>query len=207
MANRKNNYIIRSTRQMRALSASTRQEIVDVLPRLGTVSVAELASAVGRPADSLYYHLRILKQVGLVRTAGSRRPNGRREVLFRAVAPELSLHYELGKNGNATEVNAIIASMLRLGTRDFRDSFEAADARVSGPNRELWALRTTGWLTQEQVAEVNRYIRELLDLMAAPERGDRLYALTVVLTPAGSKASALQADRRIAKNPIGNRPS
>ena len=41
----KDNYIIRSKRQMRALAASTRQEIVDVLSRMGTVSVAELATA------------------------------------------------------------------------------------------------------------------------------------------------------------------
>src|SRR5579864_6383208 len=33
------NYVIRNSRQMSALAASTRQEIVDVLPRMGAVSV------------------------------------------------------------------------------------------------------------------------------------------------------------------------
>jgi DNA-binding transcriptional ArsR family regulator len=168
---------------MRALAAATRQEIVDVLPRMGTVSVAELATALGRPADSLYFHLRILKNVGLVRSAGFRRVNGRREALFRAVGPELSLHYEFGKKGNAKEVNAIIASMLRLGIRDFRNSFKAAEASVSGPNRELWALRRTAWLSQKQIAQVNRYIQKLMQEMAAPGRKGRLYAVTIVLTP------------------------
>jgi DNA-binding transcriptional ArsR family regulator len=177
------NYIIRSKRQMQALAASTRQEIVDVLPHMGTVSVAELGAALGRPADSLYYHLRILKRVGLVLSAGSRRLDGRLESLFRAVAPEMSLYYELGKKGNASEVNAIIASMLRLGTRDFSNSFKTADASVSGPKRELWALRKTGWLSQDQVAEMNRHIHALMRVMAAPGRNGRLYAVTVVLTP------------------------
>jgi DNA-binding transcriptional ArsR family regulator len=177
------NYIIRIKRQMRALAAPTRQEIVDVLPRMGTVSVAELGEALGRPADALYYHLRILKQVGLVRSAGSRRLNGRRETLFRSIAPEMSLCYELGRKGNGSEVNAIVASMLRLGIRDFRNSFESADAAVSGPNRELWALRKTGWLSQAQVAEVNRSIEKLMQLMAAPDRKGRLYAVSVVFTP------------------------
>ena len=36
------------------------------------VSVAELAAARGRPADSLYYHLRVLTRVGLVLGAGTR---------------------------------------------------------------------------------------------------------------------------------------
>ena len=177
------NYIIRSKRQMRALAAPTRQEIVDVLPGMGTVSVAELATALGRPADSLYYHLRILNRVGLVRRAGSQRLNGRRETLFRAIAPEMSLCYELGRKGNGSQVNAIIASMLRLGIRDFSNSFKTADASVSGPNRELWALRKTGWLSQAQIAEVNRYIEKLMHVMEVPGRDGRLYAVTIVVTP------------------------
>ncbi|HEY0306684.1 MAG TPA: helix-turn-helix domain-containing protein [Acidobacteriaceae bacterium] len=183
MAALEDNYIIRSKKQMRALAASTRQEIVDVLPRMGAVSVAELANALERPADSLYYHLRILKRVGLVLSAGYRTSNGRREALFCAVAPEMSLCYELGKKGNASEVNAIIASMLRLGIRDFSSSFSAAEASVSGPNRELWALRKTGWLSRQQVAEVNRHIQKLMVTVGEGKREGRLYAVTVVLTP------------------------
>src|SRR5690348_12664421 len=119
MSNRQNNYSIRSKQQMRALAAPTRQEIVDALPRLGRVSVAELANALGRPADSLYYHLRVLKHVGLVIDAGRRTINGRPEALFRAVAPQMSLCYKLGDSGNGNAVNPIIASMLRSGIRDF----------------------------------------------------------------------------------------
>lgn len=183
MHSRQNNYIIRDKRQMRALAASTRQEIVDVLPRLGTVSVAELAAALRRPADSLYYHLRLLTRVGLVLSAGNRTVNGRTEALFRAVAPELSLEYRLGKQGNGNEVNAIVASMLRLGIRDFRRSFRAGDASVSGPERELWALRTTGWLSREQVTEVNQYIHKLREIAGSSGTGEKLYALTALLTP------------------------
>ena len=176
---------------MRALAAPTRQEIVDVLPGMGTVSVAELATALGRPADSLYYHLRMLKRVGLVLSAGSRRLNGRRETLFRAVAPEMSLCYELGRKGNGSQVNAIIGSMLRLAMRDFSNGFKSGEASVSGPNRELWALRKTGRLSQEQIGEINRYIEKLTHVMAAPGRKGRLYATTIVLTPL-----ARRSDRR-----------
>ena len=190
MSGLEDNYIIRSKRQMRALAAPTRQEIIDVLPRMGTVSVAELGEALGRPADSLYYHLRILKRVGFVRSAGSHRLNGRRETLFRAIAPEMSLCYELGRKGNGSQVNAIIASMLRLGIRDFSNSFKTADASVSGPNRELWALRKTGWLSQAQIAEVNRYIEKLMHVMAAPSRNGRLYAVTIVLTPLSRRSNS-----------------
>jgi DNA-binding transcriptional ArsR family regulator len=183
MPSPQNNYIIRDKRQMRALAASTRQEIVDVLPRLGTLSVAELAAALGRPADSLYYHLRLLKRVGLVLSAGTRRVNGRSEALFRAVAADLSLSYKLGKHGNADQINPIVASMLRLGIRDFRRSFRAGKAAVSGPDRELWALRKTGWLSRNQIAEVNQHIHKLMELTGSAGSGEKLYALTVLLTP------------------------
>jgi hypothetical protein len=125
----------------------------------------------------------MLTRVGLVLSAGSRRLNGRRETLFRAVAPEMSLCYELGRKGNGSQVNAIIGSMLRLAMRDFRNGFKSGEASVSGPNRELWALRKTGWLSQEQIAEINRYIGKVMHVMAAPGRNGRLYAATIVLTP------------------------
>jgi DNA-binding transcriptional ArsR family regulator len=180
----KDKYVIESKRQMRALAAATRQEIIDVLPEMGTVSVAQLAAVLQRPADSLYYHLRILKRVGLVLSTGGRRAGGRREALFRAVAPDISLRYELGKKGNAKEVNAIVASMLRLGIRDFGHSFHAAKAAaVSGPHRELWALRKTGWLSQDQLAAVNECIETLLTAMSRTPRRGRLYGITVVLNP------------------------
>lgn len=196
MLSRQNNYIIRDKRQMRALAASTRQEIVDVLPRLGTVSVAELAAALARPADSLYYHLRVLTRVGLVLSAGNRTVNGRSEALFCAVAGDMSLSYKVGNDGNGNEINPIVASMLRLGIRDFRRSFRAGEASVSGPERELWALRKTGWLSREQVAEVNQYISKLMKIAGSSGTGEKLYALTVLLTPLKRKGSASrEADR------------
>lgn len=204
MAPLQDNYIIHSKQQMRALAAATRQEIVDVLPRMGAVSVAELAEALGRPADSLYYHLRVLTRVGLVLRAGSRAVNGRAQALFRAIAPEMSLAYKFGKQGNTTEVNAIIASMLRLGTRDFRRSLRSGEATVSGPTRELWALRTTGRLSPAQIAEVNRYIRQLMQIAVAPRHTGRLYAITVLLTPLDRKGSVRRLAPRLTATPTSN---
>lgn len=58
-------YFVRGKRQLAALAAAARQEVVDVLAEMGSVSVAELAAALGRPADALYFHLR---------APGARRP-------------------------------------------------------------------------------------------------------------------------------------
>jgi len=154
-----------------------------VLAEMGAVSVAELAAALGRPADSLYFHLRVLTRAGLVQRAGSRSRAGGKEALYRTVAPELRLQYEPGKQSNRKAVTAIVASMLRLGSRDFTRAIESGDVVVSGPYRELWALRKAGRLTPAQVTNVNESIQNLANTVSARRGKGRLYAITILLTP------------------------
>jgi len=111
-----------------------------MLAPMGAVSIAELASALGRPADSLYYHIRILQKAGLVHAAGS--TGTRAEALYCAVAPDLRLAYEPGAKGNAKSVTAIVDSMLRLTSRDFQQAFQNRETIVESEQRELWASRS-----------------------------------------------------------------
>ena len=183
MVKRNQTYVIQSPQQLAALATPARQEIVDVLSQMGTVSVAEIAAALGRPADALYYHLRTLTRVGLVLKAGYRHKGERREALFRTVAPELRLRYEPLSPGNRRAVTAIVGSMLRLGVRDFRRAFQGGEVIVSGAQRELWALRRTGWLSLTEIATVNRLIQRLSGTVAQPKGRGRPYGITVLLTP------------------------
>jgi len=176
-------YLVRRTRQLATLAAAARQEIVDVLEQMGTVSVAELASALGRPADALYFHLRALVRAGLVRKTGYRGRPGGREAVFSTVKPELQLHYEPRNPANREAVSAIVASMLRLANRDFRRSFQQGQVVVSGERRELWAWRKVGRLSAAQLGRLNQRMREMAQAVSAPGGRGRLYAVTVILTP------------------------
>ena len=177
-------YVIQDRRQLVALASSARQEIVDVLPRLGAASVAEIADALGRPADGLYYHLRGLQRVGLVVEAGARRVRGRSEVLYRTIAQTLALRQEPRSIQSSRATGKIVASMLRLGIRDYRASIQDPDVRLSGDERELWALRTTGWLSMKQLGAVNALVRRMIHDVSRPSRkGSKLYAVTLLLTP------------------------
>ncbi len=185
-----NAYAIRSKKQLAALASAARQEIVDVLSQMGTVSVAELAGALGRPADALYYHLRALQQAGLVVHAGDRSQGKRQEKLLRTASPDLQLRYKTGREDNGRQITAVVSSMLRLGIRDFRSAFRSGNAKVSGPGRELWALRKTGWLKPREIASVNEAIERLSNDVAKPRGRGRLYAITVLLTPLDHRARA-----------------
>ena len=179
--------------QLAALTSAGRQEILDVLAEMGTVSVAELAAALGRPADALYFHLRALSRVGLVRPAGHRGTGRRQEALFRTVARELWLEYTPRTRSHHRRISAIVGSMLRLGMRDFDGALARSDVIVSGARRELWALRQIGRLSLPQVAEVNRSIAGLKRSVSAPGRRGRLYAVTILLTPLDRRRAGASA--------------
>jgi DNA-binding transcriptional ArsR family regulator len=181
-------HVIKTKKELAALVSGARQEIVDVLSQMPSLSAAELASALGRPADAIYYHLRVLQRSGLVVSAGCRNHGRRQEQLFRTISPDLRLEYKVGERGNARQITAIVRSMLRLGARDFDHAFQRADAKVSGAGRELWALRTAGWLTPEKVVKVNRSISSVARAVSKPRRKGRLYGITVLLTPLDHRA-------------------
>jgi DNA-binding transcriptional ArsR family regulator len=172
------------------LAAAARQEIVDVLEQIGTVSVTELAAALGRPADALYFHLRALTRVGLVRKVGARARPGGTEALYCTVKSQLQLHYEPQNAGNRRAVSAIVASMLRLANRDFRRSFQQRQVVVSGGHRELWAWRKVGRLSHAQLGGLNQRIQGLAQTVSASRGGGRLYAVTVMLTPLDHRNNA-----------------
>jgi len=183
MNKRRQAHVIKSAVQLGALASAARQEIVDVLSRLGEVPVSELAETLGRPADALYYHLRHLVRSGLVVQAEPRRTKGRQEVRFRTVAPELQLQYPESNAKEARHVSGIVSSMMRLGIRDFGKALRSSGVQLSGPGRELWALRATGWMNSKEVQDVNEKIQDLRDAVWKPKGAGRLYGITILLTP------------------------
>lgn len=189
-------YVIRKQKELAALASVARQEIVDVLAEAETLSVADIAAILGRPADALYFHLRALKIAGLVRQAGYRYRGWRKEALFRTISPELRLQYEPGSEPNRRAVTAIVSSMLRLGIRDFRRAFQRGDVIVVGRHRELWGLRRVSRLTLPQLAAVNRSIERMRQTTSKPKERGRLYAVTVLLTPLDHRHRGAKGSRR-----------
>ncbi|NIM48343.1 MAG: helix-turn-helix domain-containing protein, partial [Gemmatimonadales bacterium] len=57
----------------------------------GRCSVGEVADRLERKPESLYYHVKALREAGLVRRVGNRPGERRSETLYQAVAPEIVL--------------------------------------------------------------------------------------------------------------------
>jgi DNA-binding transcriptional ArsR family regulator len=176
-------FLIRSRTQLEALSSSLRQELSDVLAETGAATVAELAAILGRAADGLYYHLRILEKAGLV-TSTRRRLSGRKtEVVYRSIARGVAIDIEAIRRDANKTLCAVVGSMLRLGARDYRRALGREETMLAGPRRELMVRRKTAWLKPAQVRAMISSIDQLDHDMSGSPKVGRLYAITILFTP------------------------
>lgn len=187
---------IADARQIRALVSPIRQDILDAVTAIGPCSVAELAAALGKPADGLYYHIKRLLGVRLLMEVRSDE-SGRGELRLDVAHKSFYLDYKPANRTNKTAVLRVIGAMMRSAERAFRRGFRPDIAVVKGPRRNLWAGRARGFLSERELAEVNVVLDELITLMRSGRRDredsgskDRaLYEVTFVLAPAQGASS------------------
>ncbi|TMQ08185.1 MAG: helix-turn-helix transcriptional regulator [Deltaproteobacteria bacterium] len=171
------------------LASPVRQELFDTLEALGGVAtIAELAEQLGRPADGLYYHVELLRRAGLLAVAPDGRSRaGRSERRYRLPVRSgrpIGLGYRPRDARNVAAVRSLVGGMLRIARRDF-DRALAGDVVVDGPHRELWAARGTGWVSDAELAQINRLLSRLSQLLRRPRGAarHRLISLCFVLAP------------------------
>ncbi|MRW91771.1 helix-turn-helix domain-containing protein [Duganella sp. FT80W] len=166
------------------LASPVRQEIVDTLAALGgEASVAELATELGRHADGLYYHLKLLGKSGLiVEMEGD--GDERRYRLAGDVSLPLRLAYKTGARHQAA-LRKFAHGLLQVAEKDFGDALEAEGVVLEGAERQLWAARNKAWLSPDEVKEANQLLERLCELMshARSEERDQLISCTFVLAP------------------------
>ncbi len=182
---RRRTYLIRRPEQIEALVSPLRQLIVDTLEYHGPCTIAALGHELGRPADSLYYHVRKLLHVGLLVERGHRKSGLKDESVYDVPANRMELRYLPGDHGIAARVLKAAKATARLAERDFRAGLGSGRAVTSGGRRNLWSARRMGWLSNADLEEVNRLLWRLDVLLEKPRspRRNRLCALTWILAP------------------------
>ena len=163
---------------------------MDAAAALGPCSVAELAAAIGKPADGLYYHIKHLLRVRLLKEVPDD-GNGRGQLRLDVAHKGLFLKYVPANRANRAAVLRVIGAMVRSSERSFRRAFRPDIAVVEGPRRNLWAGRARGALSPRELIQVNMLLDRLVTLMRSGRRdrdgtrsGTRsLFELTFVLAP------------------------
>lgn len=190
--------------QIRALESPTRQEIVDALAVLGPSSIADLAGHLGRAADSLYFHVRRLVKVGIVRELEPRGQGRHQAAVYTLPGHSVRIRYDR-KAGES--IRRVIAGALRLSLREFGRAFKHTKARLTGERRNLWGARLKGWLNDDDVAEVNALLERLAQIMLRGPSGEgrTLHSLAWVLSPAQNREKRPRAKARKRKKPQASR--
>jgi DNA-binding transcriptional ArsR family regulator len=173
-------------RRIRVLASPVRHELVDTLSALGgKASVAALAEQLGRHADGLYYHLRVLCKAGLVEEIEGGQGAERLYRLAGTGRAPLRLAYRAGRGGNTSALSNYAHGLLQVAERDFKQALEIPGVVVSGERRQLWAARNKGWVSGAELEEVNRLLERLCALTSKPRAPgcDSLLSLAFVLAP------------------------
>jgi hypothetical protein len=184
-------YPIADRGQLACLASAVRQEIVDTVQALGECSITAMAEALGRPADGLYYHVKALVECGLLVRKGTARNNRREEVIY-STPGSLKLVYRPGDRSNMKLICKIVDSLLNTAQRDFNAGFKSDLCRVEGERRNLWAGRSKGWLSREELAEVNELLDRLSALLNQPKTPEREHLLVLSWVQAPVAARSLR---------------
>lgn len=177
-------YRVKSEKQLVALTSPARQEIVDAFQAAGRATVAQVAEQLGRPADSLYYHVRKLISVGLLVEVGQQRSGSRDEAIY-DLPGSISVTYDVGNPRIMEPLGRAVSAMMRLGDRDFRAASRSKNAKGDGPNRNLWGGRAKAWLTGAQVREVRKHLEAIVGILHGASRTSKsqLHSVTWVMAP------------------------
>jgi len=140
-----------------------------------------------RPADGLYYHVDILRRAGLfVAVPGGRSHAGRSERRYRTPAgPAPSSGWSISRAFRATSPRYAMWSAACCDRTPRLRPRVRRRRRDRGSARELWAARSTGWVSDAELAEINRLLGRLSRLLRQPRGGNRqrLISLCFVLAP------------------------
>jgi DNA-binding transcriptional ArsR family regulator len=179
-------YPIQNLGQIEALVAPTRQEIIDALESIGPAPVAAVAAVLGRSPDSLYYHIRVLLEVGLVRRVDVRARGRSREAIYDLAGHDMTIVYDLARRAKREALKALIRAMSRIASRDFDRAAESRRAVVDGPRRNLRGARMVGLLDRQQLEELNALYEHMAEILARPPRRPaeaRFHAVTLLVAP------------------------
>jgi DNA-binding transcriptional ArsR family regulator len=194
------NGTIEDAKKIALLATPIRTEIVTTVQALGgAATVAELAEQLGRPADGLYYHLRVLVRGGLLEE--QLESGGRSYRLTVPLGQRLMLRYKPGTTANAKAVGRVAASMSRLAQRDFTRALADPGTVVEGQSRELWVARGRGWVDSAELIEINRLLERLamLLLRTRPKSGRKLISLQWILAPLDARPARRVAPKKRAR--------
>ncbi|GMQ82253.1 MAG: hypothetical protein BMS9Abin05_1698 [Rhodothermia bacterium] len=163
------------------LSSTVRRDILQRLSERGPSSVADLATDMGRPADALYYHVRLLLKNSLIKKHDTRRSSRRDEIVYALFGNSRSRNQGKIQSKSSQET----ASLLSTAAREYEIGFGLPGAVTRGEEINVLANRRVAWLTDEEFSKVKKHLSALDEILKGGTKREntQLFAFTFVLSP------------------------
>ena len=152
-------HVIRSAQQVRALRTPGRYRVLRGIQDLGRCSVKELAAQLGKKPASLYYHVSVLVKSGLVRRAGRRGTGRLEEMLYEAVAREITMDPDSRSPRFLAALQNVYRAVLRACERHLDRALQE-ERHARGPRSNTMVQETRVRLSRKDVERLREMISE-----------------------------------------------
>ena len=180
-------FFVSTPRQLAAIASPGREDIIDAISLIGACSASELARFLGRSAHSLYYHLRALRDCGLIVETVRSRKGARETAYYDVPARPMAVRFDLSTPARKAAVIRLVRRRLETGRKGVERACRSGAVTTEGSERDLWATHVKGWFSPADLRRANALFAGLIDLLVrggterAPKR--QPYELTFALSP------------------------
>ena len=178
-------FLVSTVEQMEALASPVRHQIHLAMEMLGACSVNELAERMGRVPETLYYHVRRLEKVGILKQVGRRAGGGREEAIYELGAKRVRVDPKQTSPRFLKAMAKGCGSLLRFAQKSFERALEARAERRFVPKRSLRIEQVAVRLSVRNLAELNKRLDSLQEFLAVTDEpdGKQMYVITLATAP------------------------
>jgi DNA-binding transcriptional ArsR family regulator len=183
-------FVVTSVKQLRVIAAPGREELVDAVGLLGPCSAGPLASFLGKSRHALYYHLKALTAVGLLKVMKTPGQTKREVAIYDLPGRPFLVRYDLKEKGSRGAVIALGKTRFRTAARGFVQACDPRYAVTNGTRRNLWVAHWKGWLNDAELEEINALFKRLVKVARSDPRlrsGRQPHELTFAIAPVVSR--------------------
>jgi len=171
--------------QLRCVASPARTEILFALRALERASVGEIANWTGRETTSLYYHLRALIRVGLVRVVEKRSAKRRDEQVFELIAPMFDRPVKRDDPEYMEAHKTTVSNTILYVEKNYRQAIENED--FDG----LFVHTLNAYLTEGEIERLKALFEKAIHRarrVSRPGKGRRI-AMVVAVAPVQRNSS------------------
>jgi hypothetical protein len=181
---------IKNKGERAAVASPLRLEILGLFISKDPLAISDMAALMNRTAGSLYHHVRIMEQAGILKQTGTRPKGKRHEALYIPTASRFKLDTSSGDEDAIASTVKMIATGFRMAERDLEASLRSDNRSMEDPDPDFYAFRLHFRASPELLAKINKHMNAVLDLLTPNEKtsskfgpNDQHIALTLALLP------------------------